>query len=179
VLATTGGGIAVHLVPILVETGLTRSGAAEIAAAAGIAGLAGKVLTGWLVDRFQGSLVPVLSFMVQVIGFILLLDQFGSHVAVLLGVLALGYSSGAALHISTYLISRYAGLKNFGMIYGTFGSMLMLGTGIGPIIAGRVHDVTGHYTALLIAAIPIALVCSLAFARLGPYPDFRSSAVVT
>lgn len=175
-LSMIGSGVAVHLAPILVEVGLTRSGAAEIAASAGIAGLAGKIFTGWLLDRFQGSSVPVASFMLQAVGFTLLLDHFDSNATILAGVLALGYASGAGLQISTYLISRYAGLKNFGAIYGTFGSMLMLGTGIGPIIAGRVHDVTGHYTMLLTLAIPVALVCSLGFAGLGPYPDFQAKA---
>lgn len=48
----------------------------------------------------------------------------------------------------------------------------MLGSGIGPPIAGLVHDMTGSYTALLIIAIPVVLVFSLLFVGLGPYPDF-------
>jgi MFS family permease len=178
-LALLGSGVSVHLAPILIETGLTRSGAAEIAATAGIAGIAGKLITGWLLDRVQGSIVPVSSFLLQAIGFALLLNRLHSPTAVLLGVLALGYSSGAGLQVSTYLISRYAGLRNFGKIYGTLGSMLMLGTGIGPIIAGRVHDVTGHYTVHLLIAIPVALISAFAFAGLGPYPTFADRALVT
>jgi predicted MFS family arabinose efflux permease len=174
-LALLGSGVSIHLAPILIETGLTRSGAAEIAATAGIAGLAGKVITGWLLDRFQGNVIPVTSYLLSALGYALLLDRLHSHAAVLLGVLALGYSSGAGLQVSTYLVSRYAGLRNFGKIYGTLSSMLMLGTGIGPMIAGRVHDVTGHYTVHLMTAIPVALICAFAFAGLGPYPVFADS----
>jgi MFS family permease len=173
-LALLGSGVSVHLAPILIETGLTRNGAAAIAATAGIAGIAGKLITGWLLDRFQGSVIPVTSFLLQGVGYALLLNRLHSPTAVLLGVLALGYSAGAGLQVSTYLVSRYAGLRNFGKIYGTLGSLLMLGTGIGPIIAGRVHDVTGHYTAHLLTAVPVALVCSFLFARLGPYPVFSA-----
>jgi MFS family permease len=175
-MALLGSGVSVHLAPILIETGLTRSGAAEIAATAGIAALAGKLFTGWLLDRIQGSVVPVTSFLLQGVGFALLLNRLHSPAAILCGVLALGYSSGAGLQVSTYLISRYAGLKNFGTIYGALGSLLMLGTGIGPIIAGRVHDLTGHYTAHLLIAIPVALVCSFMFLSLGAYPAFGDRA---
>ena len=50
--------------------------------------------------------------------------------------------------------------------------MLMLGSAFGPIIAGRVYDVTGSYDALLMASIPVILVGSAMLIGLGPYPRF-------
>ncbi len=85
-----------------------------------------------------------------------------------------GYSSGAGLQATTYLVSRYAGLRKFGTIFGTIASMMLAGTAIGPLVAGRVHDVTGAYTALLMLASPTMLVCALLFVGLGPYPDFAA-----
>ena len=50
-MAFAGAGVTVHLVPLISETGMTRNQAVEIAATAGIAGLVGKFLSGWLLDR--------------------------------------------------------------------------------------------------------------------------------
>jgi len=175
VFSTMGSAIAVHLVPILSATGLHRSSAVEIAALAGIAGIVGKLLVGWLLDRLPGSLVPVSCFLLPALGYFLLLDTFASVAALMVGVAILGFSSGAGLQISTYLISRYAGLRNFGAIFGAIGSAMMLGTSIGPLLAGLIFDRTGAYATLLSAAIPIAVVCSLLFLRLGPYPVFKAA----
>jgi MFS family permease len=146
--------------------------AAEIAALAGIGGLVGKFLSGWLLDRIQGSLVPFSSFAIGALGYFLLLDMGHTRGELVLGTLSLGYAGGAGLQVSTYLISRYAGLRNFGVIFGTIASSMMLGTSFGPLIAGRIHDVTGSYGALLWTAMPVMLVCSLLFVGLGPYPQF-------
>ena len=49
---------------------------------------------------------------------------------------------------------------------------MMLGTSIGPVFAGGMYDITGNYTLLLTIGIPAALICSLCFVGLGPYPTF-------
>lgn len=173
-MSLVGAGISVHLVPLISETGISRSTAVEIAATAGVAGLVGKFLTGWLLDRYQGSIIPFFSFAIAALGHFLLLNLLDSAVALTLGAMVLGYASGAGLQVTTYLISRYAGLRNFGIIFGTISSMMMAGTALGPTISGYVHDVSGSYTPMLMAAIPTMLVCAFLFVGLGPYPEFRA-----
>ncbi|MBV1686815.1 MFS transporter [Novosphingobium sp. G106] len=171
-MSFVGAGITVHLVPLIAQTGVGKTEAAEIAAFAGFGGIAGKFLSGWLLDRVQGSVVPFSSFAVGAIGYFLLIDLFHTPIALLAGTLCLGYSAGAGLQVSTYLISRYAGLRNFGVIFGVIASSMMLGSSFGPLIAGAIHDATGSYAALLWTAMPVMLLCSLMFVGLGPYPTF-------
>lgn len=172
IMSIVGSGVSVHLVRVIAEKGIAMDNAVEIAASAGLAGLAGKLGCGWALDRAQGSLVPVLGFAIGGVGHFLLLAWVGGAGALMLGAMCLGFASGAGLQISTYLISRYAGLRNFGTIFGFISSMMMGGTAIGPLIAGRVHDVTGSYDALLLVAAPVMFVTALLFAGLGPYPAF-------
>jgi MFS family permease len=167
-----GSGASFHLKPIIVSTGLSSSTAAQVAALAGISGIAGKLLTGWLLDRFQGNLVPVLSFALSAVGYFFLMNTFDAVTAVALGVLIIGYTSGAGLAITAYLISRYAGLRAFGAVYGALGSMLMLGSAIGPPMAGYIFDSTHSYRVLLLIAIPGALIGAALFMGLGKYPEF-------
>ncbi|MCB2077915.1 MAG: MFS transporter [Novosphingobium sp.] len=173
-MSMVGSGVTVHLVPLIAETGLDKSEAVQIAALAGIAGIVGKLGVGAALDRFQGSLVPFLSFAVAAIGHLLLLDVLGSAGALALGSMALGFSAGAGLQVSTYLISRYAGLRNFGTIFGTIASMMMAGMALGPLLAGYIHDIAGSYEPLLLMAAPTMLLAAAMFIGLGPYPVFKS-----
>jgi MFS family permease len=177
-MAIASSGVTVHLVPLISETGISRTGAVEIAATAGIAGIVGKFLTGWLLDRIQGNWIPVTSYAVAAVGHILLLNLLGSRTALTVAALLLGYSAGAGLQVSTYLISRYAGLRNFGTVFGTIASAMLGGTACGPLIAGYIHDKTGSYALLLMGAAPVMLLCSLLFVGLGPYPVFERRAAV-
>jgi len=174
VMTFVGGGITVHLVPILSETGASRSAAVAIAASAGIAGIAGKLLAGVLLDRVQSSLIPFAAFAVPALGYFLLLDTFDSNAVLTLGVLVIAFAGGAGFQITTYLVSRYGGMRNFGKIYGAISSSLMLGTSLGPLASGYLFDVTGSYELLLMAAIPAVLFAATMFLGLGPYPDFKS-----
>ena len=173
VMTFVGGGITVHLVPILSETGATRSAAVAIAASAGIAGIAGKLLAGVALDRVQSSLIPFGAFAIPALGYFLLLDTFDSNAVLTLGVFVIAFAGGAGFQITTYLVSRYGGMKNFGKIYGAISSALMLGTSLGPLASGYLFDVTGSYRLLLIAAIPTVLFAASMFLGLGPYPEFK------
>lgn len=174
VLSTIGSGVSVHLVPIIASSGLDKTTAVEVAATAGLAGLAGKLISGIALDHVQGSVVPWFGYAIAALAYYLLLGNIEGTAALTAGAMILGFSSGAGLQISTYLVSRYAGLRNFGAIFGTISSMMMAGTAIGPLLAGRVFDVSGGYQPLLATAIPVALLTSLLFVGLGPYPEWQN-----
>jgi predicted MFS family arabinose efflux permease len=168
-----GTAMIVHLVPLLVSGGLPRSEAAGLAGLYGIAAIVGKLASGWLFDRFPGNaLLPVLGFGGPALAYLVMSEASGAAWLAALATLLLGYCSGAALQAQTYLITRYAGLRNLGAIYGGFSSLMALAVGIGPVIAGRVYDLSGNYAALLLAGIPISLAAGLAMFRLGPFPTF-------
>ncbi len=80
--------------------------------------------------------------------------------------------TGAKLQIGAFLTPRYCGMRNFGKIFGIVYIAIAAGSGIGPVLAGHIHDVTGSYDALIIAGIPITLMCGVMLMQLGPYPEF-------
>jgi MFS family permease len=168
-----GTAMIVHLVPLLVLGGLERAEAAGLAGLYGIAAIVGKLGTGSLFDRFPTStLLPVLGFGGPALAYLMMLEASGTAWLAAIAALLLGYCSGAALQAQTYLITRYAGLRNLGTIYGFLSSLMALAVGIGPVIAARIYDVTGNYTALLTTGIPISVAAGLAMFRLGPFPAF-------
>ncbi len=167
-----GGSISMHLSLVLRDAGLDRGTAAQVAATAGIAGIAGKLVTGWLCDRTQSSWLWFTSFGLGALGYFLLLNPLHSTASLVLAVMLLGYGGGAAFQVTAYLTGRFGGLRNFGKIYGTMGSAIMLGAAIGPVFGGVIHDAFGGYRPLILAGIPIVFIAALLTVRLGSFPDF-------
>jgi MFS family permease len=167
-------GFTLHLFPMLKDLGIAEKDAAFITGLVGISTLAGQLVTGWLADRMHGSLLPVSSFLLPGIGYTLILQGRSSETLITLGVLVAGYGSGAAINITTYLTTRYAGVQHFGKIFGLISSVMGLGAGLGPLIAGRIYDYAGNYSPYLLLGIGLACVASLTVIRLGPYRNFAT-----
>jgi predicted MFS family arabinose efflux permease len=167
----------VHKVPILTETGITRQTAAQIAAVAGIAGLCGKLFTGWLLDRWRSSWIGGICLSLPALACALLIEPLRNPVTIVAAMVIFGYSAGAYLHICTYLTTRYGGLRSFGKIFGLMASLMALGSGVGPVVVGLVYDHFGSYTPMLMGGIPIALLCGMLVVGLGAYPDWAMRAV--
>jgi len=174
ITSAAGGGVSSQMMPLLTQTGLDRGTATAMAASAGFAGIFGKVITGWLLDRRAGNWVPFSSFALSTIGYALLLNWFHANWALATGVLVLGYTAGAGLQVTTYLVSRYGGLRNFGTIFGTLASVLYVGSAVGAWLSSAVHDHTGSYDLMLIGAAPVAFAMGLLMIGLGPYPVFKA-----
>ena len=165
-------GVALHIFPLLTGSGISRAVAASMTGGIGIAALAGQIAAGWLADRVQSTLLPVACFILPGISYLLLLNGKGVESLLWLGVLLAGCGSGASINISTYLTSRYGGVKHFGSIYGLISSGLGLGSGVGTYLAGRIFDTTGSYDNYLLIGAAAATIATIAVFRLGPYPNY-------
>ena len=169
-------GFIVHQVPILTEAGVTREKAAYLASLAGIAGIIGKLITGYLLDRFHTSWIAGLSIAIAAPAFVMLLEPLRTPSLIVVAMFIIGYTAGCKLQICAYLTSRYGGMKNFGKIFGVMSSLVAMGAGLGPLVAGGIHDLFGSYTPLIIAGIPASLVAGLLLVGLGPYPEWEKPA---
>ena len=92
----------------------------------------------------------------------------------MLAVFLVGCGSGGSLQVTTYLTTRYAGLRHFGKIFGVIAAVMGLGGGLGPLLAGVIFDATGNYQVLMMLAAPAALLAGLAVLGLGAYPEFKA-----
>jgi predicted MFS family arabinose efflux permease len=167
--------ILVHQVPILVESGIARENAAYLASLAGVAGIIGKIVTGWLLDRVNGGWIGGVSLSLPAVGFLLILEPMGTSAAVVLAMVLIGYAAGTSLQICAYLTTRYGGMRNFGKIFGVMASLIAVGGGLGPTVAAIVHDTFGSYVPLLLVSIPASVISGLLIVGLGPYPDWTEA----
>lgn len=167
-------GFLVHQIEILIGTGVSRGNAAWLAGLAGAMGIVGKLVTGFLIDRYPGNLVGGLTMSAAGVAFFLLVGGIATPVLIVLAMMVNGYTAGAKLHITSYLTVRYAGMRNFGKIYGMMTSLVAVGAGIGPILAGMIYDSLGNYEPFLSSgAIALGLSAALLLS-LPRYPNWES-----
>jgi MFS family permease len=155
----------VHVVPLLVDRGWTASSAAGVLVAAGAAGLVGRLLAGYLMDKIFAPIVASSFFALAIIGISLL----ASDVNAVLGMVAIGLAAGAEVDMIGFFISRYFGLKRFGQLYGVLFAIFTVGAGLGPLILGAVHTRMHSYdTGFLACGIGLA-IASVLILGVGSY----------
>jgi predicted MFS family arabinose efflux permease len=166
-------GLLIHQIPILTQAGVSRTNAAWLASLAGVAGIAGKLISGVLLDRFRANWVGGLTLLVTALAFLLLMDGVHTPGLIVLAMVINGYAAGSKLQIASYLTARYGGVRNFGVIYGLITSCVAFGSGMGPMVAGFVFDTTGGYGGFLVAGTVGCVLCGLLIMSLPRYPEFR------
>jgi len=104
----------------------------------------GRIVFGWLGDRFDKRYVLMVTYVLQAIGvFILANVTTIGQVYIFLVVFGLGY--GGAIPVYIAMRGEYFGRKAFATIQGLMQMFLIIPTVVGPIFAGYVYDVTGSY----------------------------------
>ena len=162
--------LVMNLVPVLTSNGLTRGQAANVAPLLGVASIAGRLLIGFCLDRMRGTVLAAISVCLPIVASLLLIAAPGSIPAAAAAVFILGLALGAELDLVAYLTSRYFGLRNFGLLFGTIGGLITLAGAVAPLIMNLIFDATQSYAIALWAYIPLCLISALLFLLLGAYP---------
>ena len=113
------------------------------------AALAGRIVTGWLLDRFFGPRVAC-ALLSLAAGGIWLLASASTFWTGALAAILIGLGLGGEAAATPYLLTRYFGLRSFSTLYGFTWTFYALAAAIGPVILGRAFDLTGSYTRLLL-----------------------------
>lgn len=161
-----------NLVPIVDSLGLPRDRAATIAGAVGISSILGRLVTGYLLDRFNGNVIGGLVVLTPIFSSLCFLLTPDSVAMIVLAVIVLGLALGAELDVIAYLATRHFGMRSYGVIFGTIVSIWSIANGLGPLAVSYVYDVTGGYVIALWAFIPLLIITSAALFSMGEYPVF-------
>jgi MFS family permease len=169
-LNTTALAIAVHTIPLLTGTGLSRADATMVAGMHGMGTIMGQLLSGTFADRLPGNRLCAAVDTLLVAGCALLLIPTDSFYLRLISILCIGISTGAHTYLIPFLTTRFFGLRAFGKIYGVIASISAICVGLGPVLAGYIYDRTQSYDTLLMIGVPAGIIATLLTLSLGPYP---------
>ena len=158
-------GSLVHVVPMLTERGWTPDRAAAALMAAGLSGMVGRILVGFIIDRIFAPYVGGVFFLMAAAGIFLLIEDK----AVILGVVFVGLAAGAEIDMMGFLTSRYFGLSALGKIYGLLLALFTLAAGLGPYLIGLSFTSTKAYGLGFGTAAGLIFLAGLIITTLGPY----------
>ena len=168
VVAMGNSGGLVHLPPLLTDAGLTPERAALYAGLMGVGVTIGRAAGGYLLDIFHAPYVAICFLLGPFIAYSFFLSGVDPDWA-FVPVLLFGIGMGAEFDVIPFLVTRYFGLRKFGVIYGINISTFSIGTGLGPAIMGFGYDKYGNYNTSIMVAMGALIVGSILISRLGKY----------
>lgn len=178
VLAFVLYGLIPHMVPLLGDRGMSPEAAAGVASIFGLATFGGRILIGFLLDKFDARHIGLVFFSLSAAGLALLWAPLPAW-AMIFPALLLGGSLGAEVDMLAYLASRYFGLKCFAQIFGVLFGAVMIAMGLGPVAFGFVFDLTGSYQVMLAVGAGLCLAASSLVLTLRPYQERRRGAPIS
>jgi predicted MFS family arabinose efflux permease len=165
-------GIGPNLLPSLTDDGFTREQAASVQSVFGISIIVGRVVVGYLVDRFWAPGVAAFCLAIPAAGAAMLHGSQTFETAALAAFL-IGFAAGAELDLMAFLAARYFGLAHYAKIYSILYATLAVCSGTAPMIFASVYDATGSYDLGYSTASVLFLVSVVLILMLGRYPkDF-------
>jgi MFS family permease len=163
-------GLLPHIVPLLKDRQITATMAATGASLMGLATFIGRIIVGYLLDRFFAPHIAIFFFSLAALGLGILIDA-STMPLLLLAIFLLGLGFGAESDLIGYLVGRYFGLKSFAQIYGYVLAGFLLGAGIGPYLLGLSFNHWGSYQYILTIGCGMSIVSCVLFSLMSPYPD--------
>ena len=161
---------------IMTQQGLDRPIIAKVAAVMGLTILLGRLLVGFLVDKFWAPGVAASFFVLPTIALMVLLNaDITVGIAFLIAIL-IGLAAGAELDLLAYLSSKFFGPANYPAVFGAIFAFFAVGAGLGPPVYGAVAQAAGGYTSILQTSVGLLVLCIVLFLALGKYPPQETQA---
>lgn len=140
-------GMITHLSALLTDRGVSSHDAAIAVSLMGAASLLGRLVTGWLLDRFFAPRLAFCLLTLAALGIFILSTAHSLAMGSLAAIL-IGTGMGGEADITPYILTRYFGLRSFSMLYGLTWTAYAVAGAIGPVLMGRAFDTTASYQAL-------------------------------
>jgi MFS family permease len=168
-------GMVTNLVPMLQSQGLSAQQASQVFSTFGLSIIGGRLLVGYLLDRYSPSLVAAVSLVLPAVGCaIFLFGGVQSIPLLVLATLCIGASAGAEFDLAAFLMARYFGLKDYARIFGLHLCLITIVSGLVPMLFGRLFDLYGNYSAVLVCCLACALIGPILLLWLRMEPTFRA-----
>ncbi len=163
-------GISPNLIAALTDQGFTAASAATVQGVYGFSIMLGRLVVGWLVDRYWAPGVALVSLSMPAIGCLILTGTPDFTWAVIAALL-IGFAAGAELDLMAFFAARYFGLAHYAKIYSILYALLAVGSGTAPMLFARVFDETASYDVSFLIATGLFVFGAVIVLALGRYPQ--------
>ena len=154
-------GLGQHFVAYLLSIGYTPDFSSQMLGLFYLITTGGTLLSGPVADRITARYTFALTSILSAVSMLLLLGS--RELAVLVAYLAVGgMMCGASGVLMPLLILEALGMKRYGALMGISAIFGTLGFAAGPVVTGRIFDLTGSYAGALWMFAVAMVVCTLA-----------------
>ena len=157
--------LTVHQIAYMESTGVERQTAARVVGLAGFLTAGAFIGLGWVSDRFGRAVAFLMGAagLISAVGMLFLLPNSQSPWLLILYAVCYAVAEGTRSSQTTALASDVFQRQGLGLINGMVGGMFGLGAALGPWLAGRLRDQSGHYQGGLWMVVLMVLISVAGF----------------
>ena len=159
--------IMTHIIPHGIDQGLAPATAVTVLSLIGGCSILGRILLGSAFDRIGAKRSLGICFLVLLVTLILLQVSTDPRLLFVFAPIY-GIAHGGFFAIASPSVAHYFGMRSHGMIFGFVLFFGTLGGTVGPLLSGRIFDVTGSYDIAFMILIGFAIFGLLLTAALRP-----------
>jgi MFS family permease len=170
------GGPIPNVELILGSKGFDAADAVGLASLVGLAVIVGRLVGGFLIDRFWAPGVACMFLAMPAIALWTLATPELSREAAAAAIFLIGFGAGVEYDFMAYLVARYFGTKAYSSIYGSLYGFFAIGAGFGPPMfaaavrdGGEIADFM-HYAAIVLIASSACLLLLGRYRTCEPAP---------
>ena len=173
VAVITNTAVGFHQVAYYTDVGIAATAAVISLSVYAFAGALASGLWGWLTERFSERGLAVVATLVCAASIVYLLSVRSLGEALLFAVL-FGITSRGESTLVSIILAQYYGRDSYGAINGFVHPFMMVGLGLGPLVASISFDLTGSYEGVFVFfAVASVLAAGLLWLAKKPRPPRR------
>jgi MFS transporter, OFA family, oxalate/formate antiporter len=163
-------GIIANVRALLKDDGYSAETAGYVAATIALSVALGRMVTGWLIDKFWAPAVVFPMLLMPALACVIFaLDSIPIPLAFIAAAL-IGLAAGAESDVMAYLTVRYFGMRHYGVLFGLKFAVFAIAAGFAPGLFGSVYDHFNSYDHALYGAAILFIIAAFLMLTLGKYP---------
>jgi len=164
----TGGLMTIGGLKSIVKVSLGESAAFQLVAFAAIANALGRPMAGNISEKLGRGKTMTLLYIIQAAA-LFMFHSLSGYFTIFAAACMIYFSYGAMLSVFPSACGDNYGTKNLGLNYGILFSAWGVGGTVGPMIGGKIADITGDYSLAFTIAAGLLLVAAFVGFIYKPY----------
>lgn len=168
------GSVNQHMKLLFLDSGLPATLVADTTFMIMVTGLVGRIITGWLADRFskKGVMVAVYSLVSLPVPLLYVIDQPST---VYFFAIAFGFGLGANYMLIPLIAAELFGTSSLARVMGVIWPLGQVGQALAPFVVGAMYDSAGNYDVALGVVFAIGMIGAGCIAMLPRRASRRSA----
>jgi MFS family permease len=156
--------VTTHIMPYLSSVGIARTTSSLVASGISLAGILGNISFGWFGDRWDKRRLAAFGLALSALSMLLLIYAANAGIWLLVPfALFFGIGFGGPVPMTSAILREHFGRGRLGTVLGLTMGVMMVGSVIGPPLAGWVFDSSGSYQGIWFAYTGVLIVGIISF----------------